>query len=196
MTQAGTAIMLLVLLAMVAPAAAEPGFPSGWGGGSARDQDYDFGTAPSQSVAGKQAAYIKARPGAVPRAYFIMFQCIKADDYVGKRVRLKGRLKAVEASAEQLFLRVDGPPPANGGLSKVLSFYNMSDRPIRGTTDWKDYDVVLDVPAGSNSVCYGFLLAGGKGEAWADGFSLTPVGKDVPLSEVRPRKPVNLSFDQ
>lgn len=188
--------MLLVLLAVATPVRADPGFPHGWGGGTSRPQDYEFGTAPTEGATGKNAAYIKGKPGAVANAYFIMLQCIRADDYAGKRLRLSARLKSVDSSGEQLFMRVDGPPAANGELSKVLGFYNMSDRPIRGTTDWKNYYVVLDVPQGAAKICFGFILVGGKGEAWADGFALDAVGKDVPLSTVLPRAPLNLSFNQ
>jgi hypothetical protein len=196
MTGPRTCLALLVLLATALPALADPGFPSGWGGGSTRPQDYEFGTAPAPGATGKHAAYIKAKPGAAANAYFIMLQCIKADNYIGQRVRVSSRLRTVDSSGEQLFMRVDGRPAANGELSKVLSFYNMSERPIKGTTDWKRQYIVLDVPPASTDICFGFILVGGKGEAWADDFSLDPVGKDVPLSVVPPRKPVNLSFDQ
>jgi hypothetical protein len=188
--------LLLALLAMATPVRADPGFPPGWGGGTARPQDYEFGTAPVEGATGKNAAYIKGKPGAVANAYFIMLQCIRAGDYVGKRMRLSARLKTVDSSGEQLFMRVDGPPAANGELNKVLGFYNMSDRPVRGTTGWKNYYVVLDVPQGAAKICFGFILVGGKGEAWADDFSLDAVGKDVPLSTVPPRAPFNLSFNQ
>lgn len=188
--------LVLALLALATPGHAAPGFPHGWGGGSARPQDYDFGTAPTDGATGKNAAYIKGKPGAAANAFFSMLQCIRADDYTGKRLRLSARLKSVDSSGEQLFMRVDGPPAANGELNKVLGFYNMSDRPIRGTTDWKNYYVVLDVPQGAAKICFGFILVGGKGEAWADDFSLDAVGKDVPLSTVPPRSPFNLSFNQ
>jgi hypothetical protein len=192
----GALAVLVSLLAMTVAASAEPGFPSGWGGGSARNQDYEFGTTVSPSVADKQAAYIRAKPDAAPNAYFVMFQCIKADDYIDRRVRLTCRLRTIDASAEQMFLRVNGPAPEAGAPSRVLNFYNMSDRPIRGTTNWDDYQVVLDVPPGAIKICYGFLLAGGKGEAWADGFSISTVSESVAVSVTPPRKPVNLSLEK
>ena len=39
-----------------------------------------------------------------------------------------------------LWMRVDGQQ------NQVLSFDNMQNRPFRETTDWKKYEVVLDVP--------------------------------------------------
>lgn len=183
-----------VLLA--APALAGPGFPLGWDGSGREIQDYEFGT---EAVApGKQAAYVKARPDAATEGFGGMIQCIKAENYLGQRLRLSAGLKSADASAAQLWMRVDGPPNAKDGPRSVLGFYNMDDRPVRGTTDWKRYDVVLEVPANSTTICYGFFLAGGRGEAWADGLSLGPVGKDVALSRNRamPKTPVNLGFDQ
>lgn len=189
---------VLSLLAMIAPAVAGPGFPRGWSGGGRGWQDYDFGTAPMAGASGKQAAYVKAKPGAAADGFGTMTQCISAQNYLGKRLRLSARLRGVGASAVQLWMRVDGSPPANGAVPTVLSFNNMSDHPVTGTTDWRRYDIVLEAPQESRLICYGFFLAGGRGEAWADSFSLETVGKEVALSRsmVTPRTPVNLGFDQ
>ncbi len=185
-----------VFCLLSAPALAGPGIPLGWDGSGIGLKDYEFGT---EMVAGAgKAAYVKARPGAASDGFGDLFQCVMADNYIGKRLRLSARLKGVEASGEQLWMRVDGPANVKDGPRSALSFYNMADRPIKGTTDWKRYDVVLDVPAGSTMICYGFFLAGGKGEAWADGFSLEPVGRDMAPSRnmATPKAPVNLGFDQ
>jgi hypothetical protein len=192
------AIAVLPLLVFSPPAFAAPGFPSGWSGsGSAPAKDYEVGTAPVAGATGKQAAYIKARPGASPNQFFSLTQCIQAKNYLGKRLRFSARLKSVDASAEQLWMRVDGQTAASDRIPKVLGFYNMDDRPVTGTTDWARYDVVLDVPAESTGICYGFFLHGGKGEAWADSLSLEPVSKDVPVSQWKaPSTPVNLGFDR
>jgi hypothetical protein len=189
--------LLLPLLLVVTPLRAAPGFPPGWGGGGRGAQDYEFGTDAMAGAAGKQAAYIKAKNGAQTIGFGTMTQCIRADNYTGQRLRFAARLKGVNASAVQLWMRVDGPRPDNGGIAPVLGFYNMDDRPITGTTDWQRAEVVLDVPRNSEVICYGFFLAGGRGEAWADGLSLTKVGQDVPVSRSRPpAEPANLGFDR
>jgi hypothetical protein len=186
-----------LLALLTAPAAAISGFPPGWGGGGRGMQDYEFGTAPTQGATGKQAAYVKAKPQAATGGFGTMTQCIRADNYLGKRLRFSGRLKTVAASAGQLWMRVDGAPAAEGGLPRMLAFYNMADRPVTGTAAWQRYDVVLDVPGQAKSICYGFFLAGGRGEVWADALKLEPVGRDVPVSVMQaPKAPVNLGFDQ
>ena len=87
---------------------------------------------------------------------------------------------------------MDGPD------KEMLGFYNMDDRPVTGTTDWKRYDVVLDVPEKTVAIAFGFFL-NGKGEVWANDFKLEGVAKVVPLSEMPSKHqlskaPVNLNF--
>jgi hypothetical protein len=192
---------LLLFLLLAPPALALPGAPPGWSVAGKKPQDYLFGTDPTPGTTGKQAAYIKARPEAEPESWGMLIQCIKPDNYIGQRLRFAARLKSVTASAVQLFMRIDGGPMVDGRPSKMLGFYNMMDRPMRGTNDWRTVDVVLDVPAGSLGICYGIMLNGGKGEAWADGLSLTKVGKEVPVSKFpppspSPTEPSNLGFER
>jgi hypothetical protein len=202
MTRAGKIAVFLLLLAT--PAFGAPGLPSGWSVSSPRPQDYEFGTDAVKGASGKLAAYVKAKPGAQTTSsggmlpFGGMMQCIRADNYLGQRLRFAARLKGEAASGILLWMRVDGPRNPDGTLGKALRFYNMQDRPITGTTDWQRAEVVLDVPNESAGICYGFLLQGGRGEAWADGLSLTRVGKDVPESKMpeQPKSPVNLSFDR
>jgi AraC family transcriptional regulator len=189
-------LAILLPLMLATPSLAAPGFPPGWGGSGQRPQDFEFGTEAIEGGSGKQAAYVKAKPGALPNQFGGMIQCIRADNYAGQRLRFAARLKGVKASAVQLWMRVDGPRPAAGGMSPVLAFYNMQDRPITGTTDWRRAEVVLDVPRNSAVICYGFFLAGGQGEAWADSLSLSKVGPDVPVSNLLPPEPANLGFDR
>jgi hypothetical protein len=40
--------------------------------------------------------------------------------------------------------------------SKHVAFDNMHDRPITGSSDWKKYDVVLDVPQDSTGISFGY----------------------------------------
>lgn len=42
-----------------------------------------------------------------------------------------------------LWFRVDGT------TGKSLSFDNMQDRAVKGTTEWARYEIVLDVPEGA-----------------------------------------------
>lgn len=53
-----------------------------------------------------------------------------------------------EAEHAALWMRVDGPAKIS------LSFDNMGDRPITGTTDWQRYKLVLDVDEESTEIAW------------------------------------------
>jgi hypothetical protein len=97
-------------------------------------------------------------------------------------------------------MRVDG----KGNPPKSLAFDNMTDRPIKGTTDWKEYQVVLDVAGDAEGLCFGVLNTG-AGTLWMSDIRFEPVGKDVPVTPApaqaspkpKPKtKPENLGFDK
>ncbi|MDA1053400.1 MAG: M56 family metallopeptidase [Planctomycetota bacterium] len=98
-------------------------------------------------------------------------QCMTAAPLLGKRVSYTGFIKTdIKNGHAGLWMRVDG------GDRKVLSFDNMSDRPIKGVTDWKEYEVVLDVPESATGICFGFLIQGSGGNVWGDDLKIRIVG--------------------
>jgi hypothetical protein len=129
-----------------------------------------------------------------------MMQMCRAESFRGKRLKFTGYVKTLDvAGTANLWFRVDGE---NG---KILAFDNMSDRPIKGTTDWKEYSVVLDVPETATALAYGIFVSGsGAGTAWLNDVQLIEVGSGVkstnmedantyPLNKV-PDAPQNLDF--
>jgi hypothetical protein len=90
------------------------------------------------------------------------------------------------------WMRVDGPE------RKQLALDNMQDRPIKGTTGWTKYQVVLGVPDDSVHIAFGLLLSG-LGQVWMADLSFEIVSSDVPTTDlvtVYPEKPINLKFDE
>jgi len=82
-----------------------------------------------------------------------------------------------------------------------LSFDNMQDRAIKGTSDWTKCEIILDVPEESGTLNFGVLMAG-TGKVWFDNISFeildnaTPkVSKDSDTITV-PEKPENLDFEE
>ncbi len=163
----------------------------GWLFSQSIPQEYDSGTTHFNGVAGK-CAFIKAR-AAAPSGNATLRQEISADNYRSQRLRLSAQIKTDGAALTRLWMRVDGLQ------GKTLASYFMGDRPISGTTEWRRYDVVLDVPSDAVEVAFGYNLKGG-GTAWARDFKLEPVGKDVPVSAPPngplPNAPVNTDFKQ
>ncbi len=78
-----------------------------------------------------------------------------AETWRGRRVTLKAELRggAIEGWGG-LWMRVDDKD------GKVLAFDNMQNRPLRGTSSFQWYSVVLDVPQDAERVSFGVLLHG------------------------------------
>ncbi len=132
-------------------------------------------------------------------------QHVAADDYRSKRVRLTGWLKTEKADSAVLWMRLDGN-------RQTLGFDNMLNRAVTGTTDWKQFEVVLDIPTEAVNVVIGAFLSG-RGQMWADDLKLEIVGSDVPsTNQLSPeqmrldnpnrnskksdiKQPVNLGFE-
>ena len=110
-----------------------------------------------------------------PSGFRTLMQTIQADQFRGKRIHLSGFVKTREAANAGLWMRVEGRPPV------ILAFDNMQTRLLSGTADWKQCDIVLDVPERSRTVAFGFMLTG-KGQVWVDDLKLEVVGAEAPTT--------------
>ena len=163
--------------------------PYGWHVAGGAPTEYEFSqTAVASS--GKYGALIRAK-SATASGFGTLMQTIAADDYRGGRWRLSGYMKTDQAARAQMWMRVDGADKA------ILGFDNMDSRPVAGTTDWKRYEIVLDVPQGSIDIAFGFFLAG-SGKVWGDNFKLEKVDATVPTTSSAPsmpKAPANPDFE-
>lgn len=182
--------LLASLVAFAFATTAHAAMPSGWHVAGNAPQNYEMGTDRAPRPADGWIAYIHARPGA--SGFGTLMQTIDATAYRGKRLRLTGALRTVEAGKAQMWMRIDGTG------SKPLGFDNMDRSAVRGTADWTPCSIVLDVPDGATAIAYGFLLDG-KGSVDAKPFRLEIVGTDVPVTGADhvtlPGAPVNLGFE-
>ncbi|HSC81407.1 MAG TPA: glyoxalase superfamily protein [Chitinolyticbacter sp.] len=101
-----------------------------------------------------------------------LMQTIKAQAYRGQRLRLRAALRTEAALSVQMWLRIDSK------FTRGIRFDNMDNRPLRGSHEWTTVDIVLQVPEEAEQVSYGFFVTG-TGAAWASGFALEVVGRDV-----------------
>ena len=176
-------------LALAELASAAP--PPGWIIAGNAPTNYVFAVDTATPVSGSKSASITAKPSATINGFGTLMQVIAADDYRGSRLRLSGYLRTSNADRAQMWMRVDGPS------HQVLAFDNMDSRPVTGTTGWRRYDIVLNVPESSVDVAFGFFLAG-RGEVWGADFKLEKVGAAVPVTSqdpILPQKPRNLDFE-
>ncbi len=128
-------------------------------------------------------------------------QTILADDFRGRRMRLAGYARVADAAAGSgLLMRVDGS--ASGTPSDI-----MTDRPLRGTGEWRRLEIVLDVPADATRIVLGTMLRG-AGTLWIDDLEFSAVDRTVPTTgrvlgpwegppgpPDAPRAPRNLDFE-
>ena len=188
----GTLLPAVVLSICALPSLALATQPAGWflaGSDPAsytmtRDTQVRHGTSPSGELASTRAS----------KGFGTMMQVVDAVDYTGKRMRLSGWVKAKSVTDwAGMWMRVDG----GGSPAKAIAFDNMQSRPIKGTRDWRQYDVVLDVAPEAKSISFGILL-GGEGRVWLSDVKFEPVPTTVPTTESVPRapsrKPANLDF--
>lgn len=153
----------------------ERGGPLAWMGGGrgyeiAADGEVVHGGAGSGRITAKQLP-----PGDKNAAPLV--QVLPAGPFRGKRVRLSGwlRTRDITTGWAGLWMRVDSAAKPN------IAFDNMPDRGPRGATDWKQYEVVLDVAEEASDIFFGVILAG-NGTVWADDLKVEEVPKTVPVT--------------
>ena len=187
-------VAAVVTLSAVALCAA---VPRGWYLAGSKPQAYQSGVDNTQHD-GHRVAYLKSVVPA-PEGFGTLMQDFRADDYAGKRVRFSAMLKADNvANWAGLWMRVD---KANGNSEppKILAFDNMQDRPVKGTEDWKSYQIVLDVPNDATGIFFGLLL-NGAGDVSMSDVKIETVGLDVEttapggVGQPHPKSPTNLDF--
>lgn len=164
--------------------------PRGWLLSGTKPAEYEVGVDSDQSYQKHASAFLKSRQASV-EGFGTLMQQFAAEQYLGKRLRISGAIKSDEVKGRAgLWMRVDKG-------KEVVAFDNMQDRPIKGTTDWQRYEVVLEVPTDATGISFGILLDGAR-EAWLRSTKFEIVGLDVPTTssgeKKLPDKPVNLDF--
>lgn len=196
---------------------AVPGvIPKGWIRSGANPTQYEMGADKSVTHNSTASGYIKSIDPNFKGSGTLM-QGFSANKFVGKKIKLTCYTKTEDVKDwAGVWMRVDGNTSGNTGgntsgntdgntsgsnsaSNDHLSFDNMHDRPIKGTTDWTERSVTLDVPQGSSSITFGILLVGG-GQVWVDDFAFTAVGEsDLPSAKRASYindEPLNLNFDE
>lgn len=182
-------LLLVALLgaALVPCVAATDGVPVGWLLAGNQPQSYSVGTD------GGGIAFLKSKTDVKGTGFGTLMQTTQATEFAGKRIRFRATVRSEDlAGWAGLWMRVDQG-------AKTVAFDNMQTRPIKGTTGWTTYEVVLDVPTDATSISFGALLDS-NGGIWLREAEFGPVGLDVPTTDMpmahAPVKPVNLDFRQ
>lgn len=189
-------ILTSVLLSAMTVTLISFDLPKGWLKAGSEPKSYDMGIDKGAGQDGKNAATIKSIDRKINGFGTLMQTCLP-DKYLGKKIRMSGYVKSKDVDDKAgLWLRVD---QANSRES--LSFDNMLDRAIKGTTGWKKYEIILDVPSNASNLAYGALLVG-TGQIWFDNLNFEVVDNAVPSTreekenQMPNTEPVNLDFEK
>lgn len=183
-----------IALVLLSLASGRTETPDGWFAAGSHPDDYTMTVDPTVRRGGTASARIECI-AAKPRGFGTLMQSFPASRYVGLRIRLTAYLSTSNTAGAAPWMRIDGT------ARETLAFDNMQSRGwIKGTTTWKPYEIVLDVPSKSDSISFGVLLLGGT--VWLDDLKIEPVGPDVPVTGIYareaklPSKPRNLDFEE
>jgi len=156
----------------------------GWFKAGSKPESYEIGKE-AEDYNGGNVYYLKSTDQ-VNEGFGTIMRYIKPQQYIGKRLRLSCYIKTDNLDSwTGMWMRVDG-----NVVDKMLGFDNMSTRPIKGTTDWQKYEIVLDVPETAVGIAYGVLM-NGSGQTWMNGISFDVVDSDVETTNMWKDIPVN-----
>jgi len=170
--------------------------PTGWITAGSHPKAYEMSVDATLFHSGGKSAYLKSIETEID-GFGTLMQTFGAKQYQGQRVRMSGYVKSQEVQGwAGLWMRVDGPDQR-----MPLAFDNMQSRAIKGTTDWRRYEIVLDVANEATAIAFGLLLHG-TGQAWMDDIAFEVVGKNVPTTNMYQgtvkageSNPANLDFE-
>ena len=170
---------------------ADEQIPDGWFEDGTNPSDYDINI--EESNDGSEKYIVMTSNKNVEKGFGNLMQTFSAKEYINKRIRFSGKIKTENAKdGASFWMRVDG-----NDKTKSLAFDNMHNRMPIGTTDWKYYELVLDVPEGAEAIFIGMMLIQ-EGKAMFSDLNFDVVDKDVPTTSMipstLPQNPVNLDF--
>lgn len=149
----------------------------GWGNDNPQhdaDKLYEIGIDSKGRLPNKPSAFLTSKAGD-PAHYGTLMQNFVPTKFRGKRVRYSAYLKTEDvAHGAGLWIVVIGAKNNNHA-------WNMTAKPIRGTTDWKKVEWVFDAPNDARYFSFGIDLTG-KGKVWVDDFRFEIVDKKISVS--------------
>lgn len=80
---------------------------------------------------------------------------------LGKKIKLTGEIKCQNVIGYSCFwMRIDGSDP-----KKPIAFNDMKDKQLKGTVDWTNFEITLEIPKEASKIIFGALLKG-SGQTW------------------------------
>ncbi|MCQ4142415.1 S41 family peptidase [Chryseobacterium sp. EO14] len=110
------------------------------------------------------------------------------NNYAGRKITLSGYIKTenVTDGFAGLWMRID----------PEVAFNNMQNVGLKGTNDWKKYEVTLNMsPENTQQIVIGALLSG-KGKIWVDDLKVSIDGKDIENAKIFEKKLTKVELDK
>jgi len=182
-----TPLCVVFLTVFILPLSAGP--PEGWWTGNSGQ----YKTGVDRSDPAEPAAFIESVVPE-PDQFTALNQTFSAENYRGKRVRLRGSIRTLDvANWAGFWLRADSAD------NKIVAFENMQKRGISGTSPWTPSEIVIDIPEDADKIYIGLILDG-KGKAWMKDLEFEIVDPSVATTgnsdPALPKAPVNLDFKE
>ena len=140
-------------------------------------EGYEVGGDPTTRHGFENNGYIRSIRQIPNGEYGIFENSMMPGKFLGKRVKISAFIKTDDVEGwAGVWMRVDGPSDT------MLTFDNMETRKILGSTEWKKYQVVLDVDKTARNIAYGILLVG-NGKAWIADLKLEAVSDETEITD-------------
>lgn len=163
---------------------------TGWTATGSHPQEYTWGIDPAEQYHGASCLSLQSTVED-PHGFGGVLQWFHSSRYKGKRVRFSASVKAEQvADWAGLAMSVEG-------LQGTLLYADTRDSAIRGTQEWQQVSLVVDVVEASVHIMVGLLLYG-TGSVWMSNVQVEEVGQEVAptrVSRVSRTHVVNLNFE-
>ncbi|HXT90224.1 MAG TPA: bifunctional nuclease domain-containing protein [Trebonia sp.] len=97
-----------------------------------------------------------------PAGFAFLAQEIYADDYLGRTVTFRGRIRTQDTGNAGLFVRVRGPLDVRGPVTAAAALADPSNHVgiVPAGSAWTEREITAGIPADASSIVFGIFLAG------------------------------------
>ncbi|HEY4383026.1 MAG TPA: hypothetical protein VGN34_00935, partial [Ktedonobacteraceae bacterium] len=153
---------------------------NGWDAWENSSFSYVYSIDTSVKASGEGSLYLHAT-NELAEGQVSLNQGISVEAYRGKRVRIRGLIKAqniVTWGGLRVFITGAGGRSIFNSNLQQEARYPLG---IIGSHDWREYEIVFNVPTRGAHIHYGIGLMG-QGHIWLDHLSFEIVSPDVPVT--------------
>ncbi|WP_248724440.1 hypothetical protein [Seonamhaeicola sp. ML3] len=185
-------LVIVLAFSLVSFTSKEKQTIKGWFLAGSSPESYEIGVV-HDSERNSKIAFLKSKDSKI-KGFGTIMQSFEPKKFLGKKVKLTAYIKSKDIKDwAGMWMRIDGPN------KKSLGFDNMQNRPIKGTTSWTKYEIVLKVPKEAVNLAYG-VLTSKTGEIYIDSFKFEIVDESVKNTghqgSVKLTEPTNTDFEE